>query len=151
MKTLVVTDTSPLIALERLGRLDLLPALYDVLAPEAVAREFGSYPNWLRVVRISNRARRDALLSVLDLGEAEAITLAEEIARCSLLIDEARGRRVAQRLGLDVVGTLGVLVRAKRAGQLALVAPLIEELRSTHGFHVADAVVASALQEAGEA
>lgn len=150
MRPLIVTDTTALIAFERLGRLDLLPALYEVVAPEAVAREFGARPSWLRVALVSDAARVAEFAAVLDEGEAEAIALAVETAGCALLLDEARGRRVAKRLGLDVVGTLGVLVRAKRAGLLPAVGPLIAGLRNEHGFHVADAVVVSALREAGE-
>jgi predicted nucleic acid-binding protein len=88
---------------------------------------------------------------VLDEGEAEAIALAVERPGCALLLDESRGRRVAERFGLDVVGTLGVLVRAKRAGLVPAVRPLVAALREAHGFRVAAEVVASALREAGEA
>jgi predicted nucleic acid-binding protein len=151
MTPLIVTDTSPLIAFERLGRLDLLPALYEVLAPEAVVREFGTHPPWLRLVHVEDSALRDELRAVLDEGEAEAIALAVERPGCALLLDESRGRRVAERFGLDVVGTLGVLVRAKRAGLVPAVRPLVAALREAHGFRVAAEVVASALREAGEA
>lgn len=51
MSTLVVTDTSPLIALERIGRLDLLPSLFSVCAPPAVVAEFGQRPDWLLLTR----------------------------------------------------------------------------------------------------
>ena len=150
MTSFIVTDTSPLIAFERLGRLDLLPALYEVIAPEAVIREFGTRPTWLRVVSVSGTERVAEFAEVLDDGEAEALALAVEIPGCSLLLDESRGRRLAERLGLDVVGTLGVLVRAKRARLIPAVGPLIAALRDEHGFHVAGEVVISALQQAGE-
>ena len=84
---LIVADTSPLIALERLGRLDILSALYEVIAPEAVIREFGARPAWLRVVSVSDMERLTEFAAVLDDGEAEALALAVEVPGCSLLLD----------------------------------------------------------------
>ena len=151
MSTLVVTDTSCLIALDRVGRLDLLPTLFSVLAPPAVVAEFGRRPDWLAVRPAPDADRVAELLLEVDLGEAEAIALALTVPDVELLIDEARGRRVAQRLGLQTTGTAGVLLEAKRQGQISAVAPLLDALVRDHGFHLSDRLHEQVLREGGEA
>lgn len=150
MSTLVVTDTSCLIALDRIGHLDLLPALFTVLAPPAVVTEFGRQPDWLTVRLAPDAVRVNELLKVIDRGEAEAIALALTIPDAELLIDEARGRRVAEHLGLHVTGTAGVLLKAKRQGQIVAVRPLLDDLRDVYAFRLADSLYAWIVREAGE-
>ncbi len=150
MSTLVITDTSCLIALDRIGQLDLLPALFTVLAPPAVVAEFGRRPGWLEVRPAPDAARVAELLKVIDRGEAEAIALALTIPGAELLIDEARGRGVAQHLGLHVTGTAGVLLEAKRRGHIAAVRPLLDELRDRYAFRLADSLYAWVVREADE-
>lgn len=130
---LVVTDTTPLIALDRAGHLHLLPALFDVTAPPAVVSEFGQRPSWLRE------------------HEAEAIALAEALPNARLLIDERRGRRIARSLNLRVTGTAGVLLVAKGAGLISHVRPLLDALIDDHGLHLSAALRSATLREAGEA
>lgn len=98
MKTAIVTDSACLIGLERIGRLDLLPALFDpIIIPPEVQREFGDPLDWLQVRVPNNQALINALKLVVDDGEAEAIALAYE--RHNLLIlDDRQARSVAQRL-----------------------------------------------------
>ena len=102
MNRLLITDTSCLIALERVDLLELLPRLYEeIVAPSAVVAEFGRRPEWLREEQIADRTEVESLLARrLDLGEAEAIVLARSIPGALLLIDEARGRKVAVSLGV---------------------------------------------------
>ena len=151
MSTLVVTDTSCLIALDRIGHLSLLPALFDVLAPPAVVAEFGRRPQWLTVRPAHDAVRVDKLLKVIDRGEAEAITLALTIPGAELLIDEARGRKVAQDLGLQVTGTAGILLEGKRQGQIAAVRPLLDALIREHNFHLSEQLYTHIVETAGEA
>ncbi len=150
--TLIVTDSTVLIGLERIGHLDVLPATFsNVAAPPAVIAEFGICPDWLRLVPLRDPSRAEALvLHKLDLGEREAIALAQEHAGSLLLIDERRGRRYAIAVGLQVVGTAGLLVRAKRTGTIDAVRPVLDALR-TSGFRLGDAVYAQALAAADEA
>lgn len=138
-EALVVTDTSALIAFDKVDRLDLLPALFDdVVAPPAVVREFGARPPWLREVPVQDAALvAEHRAHFLDEGEAEAIALARTLPGATLLLDERRGRRYAQALGLTVVGRAGVLVRAKRAGHIVAVRPLLDTLRD-RGFRLSD-------------
>jgi len=125
-----VADAGPLIALARIGRWSLLPdVLGKVLVPEAVVSECvrdRSQPgamaiqhaldNGLPVARRVERAPEwAALAQLLDLGEAEALTLAVA-ENLPVLMDERRGRGVALHLGVPVLGTGAVLIAAKQAG-----------------------------------
>jgi hypothetical protein len=117
----VVSDASALIALGQVGRLDLLPALYGSIAiPSGVRDELRSAElqrllanpgSWLEVRPATPAPLLRALEADLDAEEAEAISLAVQVKADLLLIDERRGRAVATRLGLKVLGTLGVLWR----------------------------------------
>ena len=83
---------------------------------------------WITVIEPSNKALVNMLLDFLDEGEANAIALAREINADLVLLDEKEARRIARRLGLKILGTLGILILAKRKGHLKLVKPLIENL-----------------------
>lgn len=130
MKTPIVTDSACLIGLERIGRLDFLPALFDpIIIPPEVQREFGNPLDWLQVRVPNNQALINALKLVVDDGEAEAIALAYE--RHNLLIlDDRQARSVAQRLTVPIIGTIGVLLLAKQAGILASVSSILIEMES---------------------
>jgi hypothetical protein len=86
----------------------------------------------------------------LDVGEAEAITLAEEIKADIVLIDEMAGRETARISGFTVLGTLGLLLRAKRSGLLPSVAPLLDRLRSELNFFISDELRRTILRQAEE-
>lgn len=90
------------------------------------------------------------LTAVLDAGEAATIALATQERAALVLMDEAKGRRVARDIyGLRVIGTGRVLVEAKRAGLITHVGPLIEQLRDK-GYWLSNAIVAEILRQAGE-
>lgn len=152
---IIVGDSSVLIALERIGAQELLPRLYgEVHVPEAVWREVFSgaaaiVPAWL--IRHPAPARPSPLdwTERLDAGEIEAILLAREMPADLLLMDETAGRRAARHLGLRVTGVVGVLIEAKRRGEIALLAPHLSQLRLA-GFFLSDDLEASALRDAGE-
>lgn len=117
MKAPVVVDATCLIGLERIGRLDLLPALFEpVFLPLAVAGEFRRVEPWFRVEAPGDLALVAALLAAVDAGEAEALALASEKA-LPLASDDRQARIAAVRLGVRVLGTLGILApgQARRA------------------------------------
>jgi len=89
------------------------------------------------------------LTQLLDPGEAKAIVLAEKQYVRFLLIDDARGRRIAHRRGISVVGLAGVLLAAKFIGELAAVGPILENL-SRIGYRLSPRLVGAALERAGE-
>ncbi|MEM1127911.1 MAG: DUF3368 domain-containing protein [Bacteroidota bacterium] len=146
-----VVDTSVLIGLSHLGRLDLLPTLLGtVLAPSAVIREFGSLPDGVQERLVQDTAQvQEHRAQFLGVGEAEVIALAHELRVELVLIDERRARRYAAAQGLTVVGTAGILVQAKRAGLLAAVQPLLETLRR-RGFRLSDRLYNHVLTLASE-
>jgi len=160
---IVVSDTSPVLNLARIGRLDLLPSLYhQVLIPSAVyeelirsksdlppAVEIVSQP-WLIVATANDQERVQELRGYLDPGEAEAIVLAIELRADLLLVDERRGRRVASAAGLAITGLLGVIATAKRDGLIDLAKPLLDELIQSARFWIGPDLYAGVLSELGE-
>jgi len=132
--TLVVSDASPLIALQQIDELKLLRGLFgEVIIPPAVAREVAilSLPPWVKARSLQQPMAGDILHASLGAGESEAISLAQEIHANWLLLDERAARRLAQALGLRVAGALGLLNRAKEKGLLAAVRPHVETLVRT--------------------
>jgi len=150
-KSATVSNTSCLIALEAIGQLDLLPQLYhEVLIPLAVATEWGTpAPAWLKVQALSNLALAQALRLQVGPGEAEAIALAVEIGASRLILDDQRARRVATSLQVTITGTIGLVLRAKQQGFVALVRPILDRLRAA-GFWLSDGLYQQAVQLAGE-
>ena len=160
---IVVSDTSPVLSLARIGRLDLLRTLYQqVLIPSAVYEElrdaasrshgsidFDSF-EWLVVGVASDRRRVEELCADLDPGEAEAIVLAIERRADVLLIDERRGRRTASSAGLTVTGLIGVVAQAKRTGVIEKAKPILDELIRTGRFWVGPRLYAEVLAQLGE-
>lgn len=146
----VVSDSTCLIALERIGRLPLLPALIaKVVVPEAVNDEVGWEAQWLHVQSVQDRALVGALSAEVDPGEAEAIALAVELGGERLILDDKKGRRAATRLGIAFTGTVGLIVRAKREGLLDQARPVLDDLMEV-GFHLTPALYQTALKLAGE-
>ncbi len=160
--SIVVSDTSPLRALDHLGLMHVLPDLFgEVLIPPAVVTELEIPRPRFRPVRVlewdflhvrtpSAIATVDELLATLELGEAEAIALAGEVHADALLIDETAGRAEARRRGLVPIGVLGILVRAKRRGRTKALLPLLDRLATELGFFISPAVRREILAQAGE-
>lgn len=158
----VVVDTAPLISLDACDQIDILRRLYaHVIVPREVDRELSvggetALPNgltlahrkWIKVRTLRSTPSR-LLLSALDRGEAEVIALALEI-RCPLvLLDELRARDIARAMGLQCVGTLGLLLRAKNDGLLKAIGPSIDLMRSK-GIRLGESLIELVLHQAGE-
>jgi uncharacterized protein len=138
---IVVSDTSAVLNLARIWRLELLRLLYQqVLIPSAVSLELSDSRNdlppavdlasmpWLIIASATDRNRVQELREELDAGEAEAIVLAIERRADILLVDERRARKTATAAGLAVTGLIGVVARAKRDGLIDLAKPVLDEL-----------------------
>ena len=143
----VVVDTSVLIALSRIGKLDLLRNLYTlVLAPRAVAEEYGEpLPEWIKVLDVKNKQLVCALLEYLHRGEAEAITLAIEADANIVILDDKKARSIARRLGLKIIGTVGILVLAKKQKLLDDIEAEINRLLQK-SFYLSQDVTTKALE-----
>ncbi len=150
MSQQAVTNSTCLIGLERIGQLDLLPQVFStVFAPPTVAAEVRSPLSWLTVQAVQNLAVVATLRTQMDAGEAEAIALAMELGDVILILDDKKARRVAQQIGLRVIGTVGMLLRAKRQGVIGEIKPLLTALIQAD-FRIADAIIREALRLSGE-
>ncbi len=162
----VVSDTSPLIYLASVGQFDLLRLLYGtVLIPGAVWSEMtecGSAlagakecraavdAGWVRIETVEASPRVVELAAdQIDTGEMEAISLASSL-HAILIIDDLDGRRVARLLGVEMTGTLGVLVRAKHEKHIARIRPSLERLVRDTNFRISRQLIDSALAEVSE-
>lgn len=128
-----VADSSPLIALFQIDQLELLGKLLgDVVIPPAVAREISptlsELPPWIEVRSPAQPMSSQVLRTALGPGESETISLALELEPEKVVLDERPARRLALSLGLPVVGTLGLLLRAKETGLVDAVRPSLEAL-----------------------
>jgi uncharacterized protein len=135
----VVSNTTPIISLLKLNRLDLLKQLYtQIYIPEVVYNEIEegkakeyykdlSKIDWINIVEIQDKQAVKYFLD-LDSGEAEAIVLATEINADLIIIDEKLGRFHAKHADLKVTGTIGILIKAKTVGLIFELKPLLNEL-----------------------
>jgi predicted nucleic acid-binding protein len=150
---LVIADTGPLNYLILIGHIDLLPVLFEkVVLPATVQSELasgkapflvrhwvGNLPAWLEVRDAPLSQAEDASLKGIDAGERAAIQLAASLHADLLLMDDRKGVNAAQKRGLRVTGTLGVLDLAAQRG-LADFAQAVEQLRRTN-FRVPQALL----------
>ena len=162
MSSLVVSDTSPVRALNHLGLLHILNDLFGtVLVPPAVRDELLkptrtcpvidiSTATYLRVQAPQDAARVRSFLPALDAGEAEALALALEVQARLVLLDERKARRVADRLGLTSIGVIGLLLEAKKAGLVSAIHPLLFRLRDELAFFLSAPLLEKVLHVAGE-
>jgi hypothetical protein len=139
----VVADTSPLIALHQVSQLLLLAQLFGTVEiPPAVAREAAPslpvLPSWIHIRALSQPIGSEILSAALGPGESEALALALELEADALILDERHARRLALALGLPVLGTAAVLLRAKQAGFISAVQPLLDDLLRS-GFRLSPA------------
>ena len=133
MNSIVITDTSCLILLDKLNALYLLPQLYQsVFTTPQVAQEFRKVlPDWLIVIEVKSPEQIAIHQQHVDLGEASAIALAQQIPNAMLIIDDLKGRRLAKQLNLKVTGTIGVLIAARQQKKITTLRPFFELVRQT--------------------
>lgn len=159
---IVVSDTTCLNYLARLGLQSVLPGLFGkVLIPPAVATELTAglaahaeldtllHASWLEIRALRDSAAATLLSSQVDLGEAEAIILAREL-NAILLMDDLSGRRCAAEMRLQVIGTFGVLAAATRKGMIGSLKPVLKQLVSELGFRASEDLIRKTLHSVGE-
>lgn len=156
---ILVADSSALIALAACDSLVLLDKIFgEVIVPDAVFREV-AFAEKLQSSRLRHYLQGKVrqvdmrkfvyLDAFADAGETEAMLLYKEIGADYLLIDDKRGRKVAGINQIKTIGSLGVLLQAKRQGFINLVAPLIEEITASPVF-ISKSLVTAVLELAGE-
>ena len=162
----VVCDSSPLISLAHLGHFGLLKEFYSaVLIPPAVQAEVldrgakvigvtelneAIAAGWIMVRRAIPHQPLPPAIAFLDEGERQALELAVAEQSPLVIIDEIRGRTIAQKLGLKITGTIGVLVEAKNKGRVPSLRSELDLLRFRTSFYLSQALYHAALKAAGE-
>jgi predicted nucleic acid-binding protein len=149
----VISNASPLIALEQIGYLDLLNGLFSaVLIPPAFVPEVAptvKLPTWVSKDALTQPIGPQMLPTALGPRESEAISLALEISAQWVILDEQPARRLAQAMGLPVIGMLGILLASKRRGLLTAVRPCMDPLVNL-GFHISPGLYDLVLADAGD-
>lgn len=156
----VVSNTTPIISLLKIGKLKIFKDLYgEILIPQEVFNEIEagkdkefyadlSKIDWIKIDKIANEKALSYFLD-LDKGEAEAIVLATEKEADLIILDESLGRFHAKHAGLKVTGTIGILLKAKQLGYINELKSLLFELR-TKNIWLSDSLIENALKLANE-
>ena len=112
--------------------------------------EYGEQlPDWIEVQQTNDPYRQQLLEMQIDKGEASAIALALEGEDNILILDDWKARKWAERLGLSVTGTLGVIIKARNTGLIASIKPYLYKIRDTN-FRISEELEQIALKEANE-
>ncbi len=157
---IIIADYSPLIALAVISKLELLEKLYqEIYVPNAVFQELAdndkAFAHELRaflagrIKQVHNKMAVDVLLSDIGAGEAEAIILALEQHPDAVLLDDLKARKFATMKGLPIIGTLGILLKAKKAGLIQEIKPLLDGMMDAN-IRISEKIREIALQAAQE-
>lgn len=158
----IICDTSVWLYLGRVGQIDLLRQLYPtVYTTETVCWELDNGRlsradtpdprlfSWIRIVQPEPQELNDLPANRLGPGERSVLAYAHRHQLQVVGLDDRQARNMAQRLGLSVTGTLGVLLRAKEAGLIPTIRPMLRSIQD-EGFHVSEELLKFMLQRAGE-
>lgn len=161
-RKVVLADASPLIALARVDGLPWLRRLYKTISitkevrseatgardlPGAVAISAALKQGWIRVLR---QEWSEPPMPQLDTGEASTLRAAIALGAGTLvLLDDLQARREAQRLGIAMTGTAGIVVEARQAGLIPAARPVFARL-AEEGFHLGDDLLQAVLTQLGE-
>jgi predicted nucleic acid-binding protein len=160
---IVVSNTSPLTNLAAIGHFELLRKLFGKIhiasgvweeLNKGGRRHPGSSEvesaSWVEHHDVGDRHLVVVLRRDLDRGEAETLALAIELEAEIVLLDEQEGRHAATRLGLRPMGVLGILLEARRLGEIEEIRPLLDALRHRAGFFLGEKLYRQVLEQAGE-
>jgi len=144
---MIVSDSTTLIILFDLNRIELLSNLFpEIIIPSAVYDEISvkktiDLPAFIRVQTPSDNAILKSLKQLLDLGESEAIALALEL-ETKLIIDEKKGRKIAIRQGLEIIGLLGIVyLNIKKRFISEKEAKIFLESALSHGYRISQKLI----------
>lgn len=134
MKRIVISDTSCLIILSKIGLLEILHTLFgEVWITEEVKNEFDEQlPDWISVKKADATQITQILALNVDIGEASSMALyLEQTQDALLVIDERKGRLIAKDLGIKIIGTLGILIKAQKSGLIPDMQEVVALLEQT--------------------
>jgi uncharacterized protein len=157
---IIVSDTSVITNLKQIGHLDILEKLFKrVIVPKKVSEELLRIEgrdhlfdenSWLEIKETLNKPFYEELLKRVDPGEAESIALALENKADLLLIDERKGRKVAEEYGLTITGLIGILIDAKSKGYIDDIRPILDRLIYEIGFRISPKLYQKVLRMVNE-
>ncbi len=137
---IVVSNTTPIISLASIQRIDILRRVFgEIIVPQAVYNEIKAKESYghkdidlefIQVRKVKGELYKDLLLNQLDLGEAETILLAKELNADLVIIDENLAYKIARNSALHVTRTLSILLKAKHVGIIDNIKPLLDEMIS---------------------
>jgi len=159
-----VSNSSVLIALSSIGQLELIKQRFPdgVMIPQAVWKEVVetgkgrsgaeevAKASWLTISTVSNTSSISLLRLELDEGESEAISLFLEQPAQAILLDEKNARRVAKRMKLPVLGTVGILIWAKQNGLIPNLKEQLDALQLVGKFRLSTLIYQESLKKVGE-
>ncbi len=163
-KKIIIADTGPIIALALLDLIKDMPEVigeiiiphavylectYDLSKPAAKSIQLAVTNGQMQVKNIAHSNLYKELTELLDPGEAEAITLFHKICADLLLIDEMKGRSIAEKQQIPIIGTIAILLKVKEKGVRPLVKPMIDKL-TTHNYRLSKALIKYVLNRSGE-
>ena len=150
----VIVNSTPIISLGKIERLELLRKRFgEIIIPQAVFREVTAKndairdmllknASWIHVLPVTNPESRKMYKAKLHDGEVEVMMLAQELHADLVVIDDGPARKTAEYLGLNITGTLGVLIKCKQTGEIPSVLPLLREL-TKNGIYLKPSLIAS--------
>lgn len=157
----VIVNSTPLIVLSKINRLDILKELYgEIIIPQAVFAEVTAKEDsacrqiarekWIHVECVEDQSEKKMYRAKLHDGEVEVMILAQEEKKADLIIiDDNAAKKTAKYLGLTVTGTIGVLLRAKKSGIIKAISPVIDEMKQK-GFYISSDLEKMILEQAEE-
>jgi len=163
-KKIIIADSGPMIALALLdliqdshkiiGKIVIPPTVYlectsDLTKPGAKIIKNALDNDRIMLHKVTQSNMLNELTSILDQGEAEAIMLYKEIGADLLLIDEVKGRKVAEKQNISITGTVAVLLKAKEKGIRSLVKPMIDKLLQ-HNYRLSKPLITTILKRCNE-
>lgn len=149
--SIVITDTSCFILLDKIKAFDILHRLFQnvTTTPEILEEFGGDLPEWIQIRSVKDNTLMEVLKESVDPGEASAIALAIETPNSLIIVDDLKGRKLAARMDLNFMGTLGMLLKAKEHQIITQIRPYIEKIQMTD-FRLSQAVIGYVLELAGE-
>lgn len=158
----IVSNSTPLIALEKIGKLDLLKSIYgEITIPYAVYEEvilesklkdsndFIKESGFINIMQIKNEEAKKLFVTSLHKGEVEVMILAMEIGADICIIDDLLARKYAKYYNLNITGTIGVILKAKELSIISQVTPIINALIDS-GIYIDTKLYNKVLQISGE-
>lgn len=151
MPKIIISDTSCLIILSKIKEPDLLQKVYgQITTTSEVADEYGEpLPDWITISKLKDKSKQQLIELQIDKGESSAMALAMEMNESTIILDDYKARKVAERLGLSYTGTIGIIIKAKLKGIIPSIKPILNKIKQTD-FHISKELEFIALKEAKE-